>query len=172
MKRPAHVALFASLFVAALPLPAQTRTGISADEQALEAKQSTFLDREEKALAAETAREKRGDCKTEGDTPSVNACMTREMGITDANYKTFVLAVGGLLRAATPDEAAAAADVGHRFDVAEAQWATYRKSACDTVYQHYMAGTVRGFAYGSCMQTLERQHMHDLATIYSEMLQH
>lgn len=169
MKRAGQVALFAFLFVSALNMPAQS--GIGADGKALEAKQNAFLDREEKALAAETAREKRGDCKTQSDTPSVNACMTREMGITDANYKAFLLAVGGLLRAATPGEAAAAADVGHRFDVAEAQWATYRKSACDTVYQHYMAGTVRGFAYGSCMQTLERQHMHDLATIYSEMLQ-
>jgi len=143
----------------------------SADEKVLQARQAEFQQRAAKALAAETAREQKGDCTTQANTMAVDACMTREMAVTDANYKTFLLAVGGLLRAATPDEAAAAADVGHRFDLAESQWATYRKSECDTVYQHYVAGTVRGFAYASCMQRLERQHMHDLRAIYTEMLQ-
>jgi uncharacterized protein YecT (DUF1311 family) len=155
-------------FVFAAPLFAQSPEVI-----AMEAKQKAFQDRGLKVLQAEDAREKRGDCLTAQSTPVVNNCMEREMAITDANYKSYVLALGGVLRlSTTPEEATAAAETARKFDAAEALWSNYRKAACDAVYQHYMAGTVRGFAYASCMQTLTRSHLHELARTYEEAMQH
>ena len=155
----------AGLVLFGASLAAQT-----ADRAPTEAKQKAFQSRGASALAAETARGKRGDCVNARDTMQSNACLTREMGITDANYKSYVLALGGLLRLSV-DEPAAAADLGRKFDTAEAHWQDYRKSQCDTLYQYFIQGTIRGIAYGNCMQTLQRQHMHDLATIYSDVLQ-
>ena len=159
------IALCVTLFASAVSVHAQ-----SADQIALQGKQKVFRDRGRKALDVETARERRGDCKTASDTPAVNACMTREMAITDANYKSFALALGGILRLSIEDDAVKAAELGHKFDAAEALWADFRKAECDTVYQYNIEGTVRGYAYGTCMLTLERQHMHGLATIYTDFL--
>ena len=158
-------ALCMALLLGTVPMHAQ-----SAEQKALEAKQQAYRDRGRKALDAETAREHRGDCKTESNTIAVDACMTREMAITDANYKSFALALGGILRLSVEGDEAKAAELGRKFDASEALWANFRKAECDTVYQYNIAGTVRGFAYGTCMQTLERQHMHGLAAVYTDFV--
>ena len=152
-----------------LVLSAASLMAQAADQAALQAKQKVFKDRGTKALETETAREKTGDCANARDTMQSNACLTREMSVTDTNYRSYVLALGGLLRLSA--EGPAAADVGRRFDIAEAHWEEYRKSQCETLYQYFIQGTIRGIAFGNCMQTLQRRHMRDLQSVYSDAWQ-
>ena len=60
-------------------------------------------------------------------------------------------------------------DTGKELDIAEAHWAAYRKAQCSTLYDYYTGGTIRGPAYGACVQELTRRHMHELASIYADL---
>jgi len=96
------------------------------------------------------------------------------MKTTQGNYEAYVRAIGGILRLqpsgsepANPKDTPP--DVGKEFDVAEAHWLAYRKAQCSTLYDYYIGGTMRGLAYGGCVQELTRRHMHELASIYGDL---
>ena len=91
------------------------------------------------------------------------------MKITDANYTALVRAIGGQLRS-QPKGPPGAGDFVHEFDLAEQTWLSYRKQQCSSLYYEYIAGTIRGSMYGSCMQTLTRSHMRDLMKLHEEDL--
>jgi uncharacterized protein YecT (DUF1311 family) len=138
------------------------------------AKLDIFRGRGTAALEAESAREKAGDCPNAMNTYEINMCLTAEMKTTQSNYEAYVKAIGGILRVQPPGSEAAnpkdtPPDVGKEFDVAEAHWIAYRKAQCSALYDYYIDGTIRGPAYGGCMQELTRRHMRELASIYADL---
>jgi len=144
------------------------------DLKAYYAKLDIFRSRGTAALGAESAREKAGDCPNAMNTYDINMCLTAEMKTTQSNYEAYVRAIGGILRVPAPDSEATnpkdtPPDVGKEFDVAEAHWIAYRKAQCSALYDYYIDGTIRGPAYGGCMQELTRRHMHELAGIYADL---
>lgn len=152
---------------------------LSATAQVLESKEyqaklDLFRARGGTALNAESAREKAGDCPQAATTYDINICLTSEMKTTQSNYETYVRVIGGLLQAtahrfelAKPNNPAP--NIGKEFDAAEAYWTAYRKTQCSTLYDEYLDGTIRGPMYGGCMLNITRRHMHELASIYSDL---
>ena len=121
------------------------------------------------ASKAEADRETHGDCSEAKNTVNLDSCLTREMKITDGNYTALVRAIGGVLRSQPPGPPGGG-DFVHEFDGAEQTWLSYRKEQCSSLYDEYIGGTIRGFMYGTCMQTLTRSHMRDLMKLHQEDL--
>jgi uncharacterized protein len=53
------------------------------------------------------------------------------------------------------------------FDASEQAWELYRKAECNAVYDHWIEGTIRGFMYGACMQSVTKSRTEQ---IWSEWL--
>ncbi len=161
------------IFASASSSLGQAKPQLSPEWQTFYAAQVKFRTRGTTALNAEYTREKAGDCPNAASTVEIGNCLQAEIKITRDNYQTYVRAIGGLLRLKAPGDIPLSAtgppDTGKDFDVAESSWSTYRDKQCEAVGDQFYGGTMRGGAELSCKQELTRRHMHELASLYTDL---
>jgi uncharacterized protein YecT (DUF1311 family) len=141
--------------------------------KAFYASQKSYRGRGTAALAAESALEKKDECKSAMTTYDIGECGSRLFDSTQQNYVSYVRAIGALLRLHTPDEKSpgeeSMPDAGRAFDAAEALWIKYRDSQCESGGNLYWGGTMRPGAILGCRIRLTQRHIQDLAEIYADL---
>lgn len=143
-------------------------------------KQDTLRKQGASVLAAEYAREKRGEaviCKDSQSTAAQNECLGHEFDTTQSNYEAYARAVRGLLRLKMPKDPRdnlpeASVDRGKEFDRAEMAWNRYRDTQCQTSSDQYFDGTIQPSVFLGCKIDLTRGHMRELENIYQDELWH
>jgi uncharacterized protein YecT (DUF1311 family) len=141
--------------------------------KAFYASQKSYRARGTEALAAESALEKKDECKNAMTTFETGECGSRLFDSTQRNYVSYVRAIGALLRLDTPDGKSpgqeSMPDAGRAFDAAEALWIRYRDSQCESGGNLYWGGTMRPGAILDCRIRLTQRHIQDLAEIYADL---
>jgi uncharacterized protein YecT (DUF1311 family) len=143
----------------------------SPQSKAYTAKQNVLRARGSEALAAEYAREKNDPCKEEQSNNGRDACLDTDLHVTETNFGTYAKAIGDLLRLRDPDDPDAASypDRSKGLDRAELLWVRYRDNQCKTVSDGSFGGTIQTQISLTCRQDLTRTHMHELASLYSDL---
>jgi uncharacterized protein YecT (DUF1311 family) len=131
------------------------------------------------AFAAETAREKAGDCPDAHTTVDINQCLGHEVDVTDTNYKAFAASIRAALalrRPLGPGEendssgptgpAATPATSTAAFDEAETAWQAYRRAECNAIDVKWRGGTIVNSMVGACWLRMTRARMHELDDAY------
>ena len=115
--------------------------------KAFYASQKSYRARGTAALAAESALEKKDECKNAISTLQIGECESRLLDSTQRNYTNYTRAVGALLRLDPPTDKApgeeSMPEAGRAFDAAEALWIKYRDSQCESGGNLYWGGTMR-----------------------------
>jgi uncharacterized protein YecT (DUF1311 family) len=136
---------------------------------------------EKQTFDAEMAREKAGDCSNAGSTYDMNVCYGKQLGMTEANLKSFEGGIRDLLAPAPqmPGESATlppgvagphltSAQLTAEFESVEQAWRKYRETACTAAFHQFDGGTGAPNFEAQCELKLTRDHMRELLMIYGE----
>lgn len=107
------------------------------------------------------AEEREVDCENAMTTIEMNICSAREIEAVEKNLEQYLQKA--IERYARQSKVVAA------IKKSQEQWSVYSKAHCDSVYEIWSSGTIRGVMYSSCMLSLTKQRTH---TIWSSYLQH
>ena len=155
----------------ALPALAQTPTDTPASVRAELAQIDVLQKRATEVLDRERARSKAHLCEGkdagDGSDPAVGNCWLREFKTTDADYLTYIRAIGALLRNPYISHRAAGAPQHLDFDTAEATWHTYRDQTCTAIDAQWAGGTLGRTQVPKCRLTVTWDHMNELASLYA-----
>jgi uncharacterized protein YecT (DUF1311 family) len=182
----------AIVFLCALIIPVQLngqnttrpKKVLTPEQQEFQRKVASFMvqrkalqEQAAKAFDAETARGKTGDCKNAGTTLDVEACLAKEMEITETNYSAFTGAIRKLLSVTYPEFSQQASsartrmptdaeDLVKEFDALQSAWEQYRKIGTTAAYNQYKGGSIAPVSSAMTDQELVRSHMRELNSIY------
>ena len=94
------------------------------------------------------------NCENATTTIQINTCIGQE--IEAANYLLTQYVAKAKARYA--DQAEVIASIAH----AQQNWLAYRQSHCDSVYDIWSDGSIRGAMFGECMLQLTKQRTHQI----------
>ena len=142
----------------------------SAMQNDVHARQSALRRQESESLSREQSRSKQGLCvEAEKDgNAEIGRCLTEQFQTTQQNYLTYVRAIRALLQLVPSDEPASAIHGKLPFDSAEDAWLKYRDSSCTSMATQWQ-GDQSGVAFADCRLKLTRNHMDELADLYSDL---
>lgn len=136
----------------------------------------------QKALDAEMAREKTGDCPDATTTRAQEECLSAEIRKTEANYSAFAEAIRamlGLSYATKPGEQPISGPTGMpltaeqrvaEFDRLEAASKAYRETAAKAAYGQFKGGTLAPVFSLEATLKLLRLHLQEMAFVYGNEL--
>lgn len=100
-------------------------------------------------------------CENVMTTIEINICSTREVEAVEKRVEQYL--EKAIERYAGQDK------VIEAIKKSQEQWSVYSKEHCNSVYEIWSAGTIRGVMDGSCMLSLTKQRTH---TIWSSYVQY
>jgi uncharacterized protein YecT (DUF1311 family) len=133
--------------------------------------QSRYRQQGTDAIARERARSKANLCNdaTNGGNARIAQCLSDEAKETEQNYRAYIRAVGALLRLPSTSESAQSQQKRLPFDVAEEAWQRYRDRSCTSMATQWEGGDQAPVAYSDCRLKLTRNHLNELADLYSDL---
>lgn len=101
------------------------------------------------------------DCDNAMTTIEINVCSDRDVDAANAVLNRYLQKA--LERYSAEEK------IVEAISQSQEQWVAYSKAHCNSIYEIWSGGTIRGVMYTSCMLALTKQRMH---TIWSGFLQY
>jgi uncharacterized protein YecT (DUF1311 family) len=94
------------------------------------------------------------DCDNAKNTYEMNYCAGKEREIVEKKLATYL--------AKAKEEYAAEANVITALEASQVSWIAYRDSYCDSIYEIWSEGSIRGMMYSECIARLNQQRIHNI----------
>lgn len=94
------------------------------------------------------------DCENAITTYAMNVCAGRKMKEADAMLEKYI--------AKAKERYSAEAKVVELLVKSQAAWLAYRKAHCDSIYEIWSGGTIRGVMFGGCMLQSTKERTHEI----------
>lgn len=94
----------------------------------------------------------RPDCTNPITTNEVEICIAIETEIADENLSKYLQAAR--------QRFAEDSDWLSLLDDSQVKWTAYRQTYCDSIYQFWIEGSIRGAKYSQCMKALSKLRTH------------
>lgn len=101
------------------------------------------------------------DCENAMTSIEMNICSAKEVETVEKNLEQYLQKA--IERYAGQDK------VIETIKKSQEQWSIYSKAHCESVYEIWSGGTIRGVMYSRCMLSLTKQRTH---TIWSSYLKY
>jgi uncharacterized protein len=99
-----------------------------------------------------------------GSTPEVNACEAEYGRRAERELARYVAAARKRLMDEAADDPSRQAprEALNGFDTSQAAWESYRKAECKADYDWWSEGTIRGFVYGACWESVTKSRTTEI----------
>jgi len=136
----------------------------------------------EAEIGRENAGDKAGECKNADSQSDWNMCLSRDAGLTEANYTAFTASIRGMLAQKVPvgpgedsnvvgltGKPLSSEELVKQFDTLEALWRKYFGLAETTGYDQFQGGSGAPSFGLQCRRDVMRSHLHELHLLYGDL---
>jgi hypothetical protein len=172
------------ILASALPVIAQTpqSSEMKAQLEAFTAQRHFWQKQGLNVFNKEMAREKIEPCPEAHSGYELNICLTKEIEISQSNYKTYADSIRALLALKFPGQDSindngptgkplSEEELLKEFDDIQSKWQQYQKAASNASFDYYKGGSIAPILAGQAELKIIRSHMHDLDAIYAMILE-